>query len=119
MRDETLFFQIVQTTPDLTEAIDLLRRAKTAVLRLKRAAVAQGDGQEDQRLCATLARLNDEIHYQTRIEDAAHVRKAADLVFGPGAWAKIIACHKELLAHEQGARSAENMPRSIAPNGKP
>lgn len=101
IRDETLFFQIVQTTPDLKEAIDLLRRAKTAVLRLKHAAVKRGDGHEDQRLGATLTRINNEIHYQTRIEDATHMRRAADLVFGPGAWEKIISCHKQLVARER------------------
>lgn len=101
VRDEQLFFQVVQTTPDLREAVDLLRRAKTAILRLKQLAIDQGDGQEDQRLSATLTRINDEIHYQTRIEDAAHIRKAADLVFGPGAWERIITCHRQLAAREK------------------
>ncbi len=96
-RDEQLFFNIVQTSPDLREAIDLLRRAKHVVLRLKLEAVARGDGDEDQRLSATLTRLNDEIHYQTRIEDAAHIRRAADLLFGGGAWTQIVSLHKALV----------------------
>ena len=106
-RDEALFFQIIQTTPDKVEADDLLRRAKMAVLRMVDEARLLGDGYEEQRLNHTLTRLNSEIHYQTQIENRSRFREAAELVFGPGAWEKIREARMRLLAHNMEADERE------------
>lgn len=107
-RDEALFFQIVQTTPDTVEADDLLRRAKTAVLRMVEEARELGDGREEQRLNNTLTRLNSEIHYQTQIENRSRFREAAERVFGPGAWEKIREARMRLLAQNMEAAERDD-----------
>lgn len=104
-RDESLFFRIIQTTPDKAEADDLLRRAKSAVLRMLEEARKLGDGYEEERLNHTITRLNSEIHYQTQIENRSRYREAAELVFGPGAWEKIREARMRLLAQNMEAAS--------------
>ncbi len=81
--NEKMFFQIVQTTPDWVEALDMLRRARHAVLREKAAAFGKWDNKEDQRLAALLSRLNEEIKYQNTKIDRVSMFEAVRDVCGP------------------------------------
>lgn len=69
LRDEQMFLDIVRTTPDYVEAVDLLRRAKTAVLEEKEKALNAGDAAQDQKMARLLTKLGDEIKYINQRED--------------------------------------------------
>ena len=93
-RDEERFFSIVQSTPDITEAVDLVRRARAAVLKAK---LESRPGAEHARLDLTVTRLNDELHYQTRIEERAHLKHAIKALFGEDAWPRVLVYRAEII----------------------
>lgn len=82
LRDEALFFQIVQTTPDFVEAEDLLRRAREAALREKAALVLKGNTKQDQALNVLVAKLNHEIAYYARAANRAEWQNAIEALWG-------------------------------------
>jgi hypothetical protein len=89
-RDEAMFFNIVQTTPDDIEALDMLKRAKHAVVREKALRVEKGDTSQDQTLAALLSKLADEIKYVHQRLDRVSMRAAIKAVCGEQAYQDVI-----------------------------
>lgn len=58
--DVEKFFQIVHTTPDYYEALDLIERARAAMIRKKREFVRLKRAGDEHACAATLTRLNAE-----------------------------------------------------------
>lgn len=82
LHDEELFFQIVQTTPDLIEAMDMCRRGVHAVRRVQMMAKAEGDAMIDFNCARVVERLRNEITYIGMIYDKVQVRRAVKDLFG-------------------------------------
>lgn len=103
-RDEESFFRIVQTTPDVTESIDLLRRAREWALRQNAEALKRGDTSQSQRLAATLTRINDETKYQNEIKEGSNFRKAVRAVAGEEMYQRIISYKAKMLDEKRSER---------------
>lgn len=103
LRDEAMFFNIIQTTPDDVEAEDMLRRARTAVLREKAQAVELGVTRADQSLSMLLTRLNDELHYLSERRNRVHWRDAVKALFGESGYRQ---CCDYLAAKDAEARNS-------------
>ncbi|MDI3949425.1 UPF0262 family protein [Pseudomonas aeruginosa] len=82
LHDEELFFQIVQSTPDLIEAMDMCRRGVHAVRRVQLVAKADGDAEVDFNCARTVERLRNEITYIGMIYDQVQLRRGIKEVFG-------------------------------------
>lgn len=82
LHDEELFFQIVQSTPDLIEAMDMCRRAVHAVRRVQLRAKADHDIEVDFNCARTVERLRNEITYIGMIYDQTQLRRGIKAVLG-------------------------------------
>lgn len=82
LHDEELFFQIVQSTPDLIEAMDMCRRGVHAVRRVQLVAKADGDAEVDFNCARTVERLRNEITYIGMIYDQVQLRRGIKEVLG-------------------------------------
>lgn len=82
LHDEELFFQIVQSTPDLVEAMDMCRRGVHAVRRVQLVAKADGDSEVDFNCARTVERLRNEITYIGMIYDQVQLRRGIKEVLG-------------------------------------
>lgn len=89
LHDEELFFQIVQTTPDIIEAMDMCRRSVHAIRRKMVEALANKDTLVLQNCSRVVERLRNEITYLGQIYDRTHYRRAVFILFGPEAQAQI------------------------------
>ena len=83
LHDEELFFQIVQQTPDIIEAMDMCRRSVHAIRRKMVEALANNDNVVMQNCSRVVERLRNEITYLGQIYDRTHYRRAIFVLFGP------------------------------------
>ncbi len=95
LRSDKAFFEIVSTTADYLEAVDLLRRAKTAVLKEKSAALRKRDTSRDQEMSLLLTKLGVEIRRINEREYKVRWRDAVRDLFGKEGLDAVIA-HMEM-----------------------
>lgn len=98
LHDEELFFQIVQSTPDIIEAMDMCRRSVHAVRRKHAEANANGDSEVAFNCARTVERLRNEITYLGQIYDQTNFRKGLYAVLGREA---VDAVELYLVQHER------------------
>ena len=128
LHDEELFFQIVQTTPDLIEAMDMCRRGVHAVRRVQVMAKAEGDAEVDFNCARTVERLRNEITYIGMIYDQTQMRRGVKEVLGLDALIAVDAwCAeftqmklKESIARDAGKNSSKHLDsyREQGPKGE-
>lgn len=82
LHDEEMFFEIVQTTPDIIEAMDMCRRSVHAVRRKQAQALADKDMLVNYNCARVVERLRNEITYLGQLYDATNIRKAVKSIFG-------------------------------------